>query len=1588
MTSKISTTLRLTALVTLASAAAAAAPERESASKSNTSNSTSAQIVNAATTDASASAARLAPVSRNFITGPVDPLKSRKIQEDIRRRGDALGKGAYVQIGADESVFTPVRENPGSHGEETREAAKARRALRDAVKWERLDATTKHALAPYLVGDDQIDDRGVSLVTFAWSYTPAIESGSNREGRDATLNVEGDLVVVGDRTLPNERILATEVSGTANASQGWTQNWNRNFALSGGDSPQIRTVATSLYGNTYLGGAITGTGSNAGRYLMTEFSGVDGSTIGSVWAFSAGGGARADGIAVDPIEEYIYACGRGGGTYAGGWLARHRPDASKTRDWIVPMPWGGGGSPTLHDPLKINRYGEIFVAGENATQTCITKFNPIDGSQDWTYISTDGSFAQAIEIDFDGNPYVTSLDDDSQGWITRKFDRLTGAVMWTATEAAGNPQDLAIDNDGNVYVCGSGNVVNTFMVRKYNSAGVLEWSEQYGTTGIAKRVALDRLGNPYVVGYFSGGGIDVRKFKPQDLNGGVGAQQVWETSHIPKFTGSETAQTAQPVGIDIDANGSIYVSGTRTGTPSGGGASGQEFFVIKWEQPFEFVPQIKRSNPTVRMEKRSLWAPTLQDDLNNALPGLSNIDFTLFSFPMQPVVDIINYATYLQVTYGVQGNGLTQGGAQFGFNRSDASLGVGFQSAITGGTFDASAKGELVTVAPADGGTSGLSAGDPIPLTFDWTPNAKALELIANNTPRITAAIVSKAIGDMSITARAHDTTLGTLLGDTPVLSGTNLSRLNNKPIISVDSNQLLENLYDWYDYRSGDYPQSEFANAQFRLPRLRPSASYDSNAALLKSVISEKFVKGRVNITNIISYFASGGRFVPSVTYYDDSCCHTIDFYVGILQAYFRGDIAVEQDLTLELRPYVKLSTDQNGSVITIPLTRTGTPGNYTYSASYSNANLTLPNDGNIQITPTFGMKAVLTNRTGLRFGLYAGFEPVDIDINARAAGIDLANIDQCLGCIEQDLIALVPGNSRVGTALNGGKINLFNQTFPEFTFPNEVVQAPFTVTGDVNNQPQLSGFSRAFAPMIIYNQRNPPTQSQFTIIQGPGGAAGSVPMIAYGAKFTSTTPNLTVRISHQGRTSTLVYSRLNDNTLLVQLPRYYLVVPGVAQIWVTNQNGSSKAVDFPIVYPTPNFSGLSATVWAGDPRWAGDGETAGAGLVAVDGGTPAGLDTWIARRDYYKFLRQNIWNGDNPFHVTQVFRSSADVIFPAFPGWELGATKSPPDFPTLVALNGAGDDDDVPLSLFRQASPLPEFNNDGFFRSNLQQNLHTQAGFLDFVVVNPGPYPGGGESRVRTVEIPAPRPVISEIYPPFVQPGSIPTGQFLRLDVRGPDSVPFFSGYENAKFGNFTTDSVVRIGNTDCITEYVNPGLLVALIPASQLTTFADKIITVRTPANSTDFAEERRDGSGNIVFSGNVNSGGTSDPIVLPVAWPAPVINGVGQSILSLSTPPVTPVSVNGLPADGHNFSITGTNFAPGCLVQWNGVSLPFTRVSDTELRTTITAAQINSLGVRRLEVSNPAPNARTSNTFIIHIVPPPAATRTRGLVQPEQ
>src|SRR2546427_697917 len=96
-----------------------------------------------------------------------------------------------------------------------------------------------------------------------------------------------------------------------------------------------------------------------------------------------------------------------------------------------------------------------------------------------------------------------------------------------------------------------------------------------------------------------------------------------------------------------------------------------------------------------------------------------------------------------------------------------------------------------------------------------------------------------------------------------------------------------------------------------------------------------------------------------------------------------------------------------------------------------------------------------------------------------------------------------------------------------------------------------------------------------------------------------------------------------------------------------------------------------------------------------------------------------------------------------------------------------------------------------------------------------------------------------------------------------------------------------------------------------------------------------------------------------------------------------PTVTSLSPTSTNAGGVAFTLTvnGTNFVSGSVVQWNSSARTTTFVSATQLRATITAADIATAGTASVPVFSPTPGGGTSGalTFTINSsVPPGAAT----------
>lgn len=98
-----------------------------------------------------------------------------------------------------------------------------------------------------------------------------------------------------------------------------------------------------------------------------------------------------------------------------------------------------------------------------------------------------------------------------------------------------------------------------------------------------------------------------------------------------------------------------------------------------------------------------------------------------------------------------------------------------------------------------------------------------------------------------------------------------------------------------------------------------------------------------------------------------------------------------------------------------------------------------------------------------------------------------------------------------------------------------------------------------------------------------------------------------------------------------------------------------------------------------------------------------------------------------------------------------------------------------------------------------------------------------------------------------------------------------------------------------------------------------------------------------------------------------------------------PNVSAISPASAIARGPAFTltVTGSGFIPGSVVRWNGVNVPTTPVSGTQLRASIGAAAIAVDGQAEVRVFNPAsghyspPDGGLSSPFIFTITPAPAA-----------
>jgi Tol biopolymer transport system component len=109
--------------------------------------------------------------------------------------------------------------------------------------------------------------------------------------------------------------------------------------------------------------------------------------------------------------------------------------------------------------------------------------------------------------------------------------------------------------------------------------------------------------------------------------------------------------------------------------------------------------------------------------------------------------------------------------------------------------------------------------------------------------------------------------------------------------------------------------------------------------------------------------------------------------------------------------------------------------------------------------------------------------------------------------------------------------------------------------------------------------------------------------------------------------------------------------------------------------------------------------------------------------------------------------------------------------------------------------------------------------------------------------------------------------------------------------------------------------------------------------------------------IGCSGGSSAAAASTPTSTPAPTPTPN-----------PTPTVTGISPSSAPAGALTFTltVTGSNFLPSSMVQWDGSSRTTTVVSATQLKAQITAADLTAPGKVTVTVVNPSPGGGNSNT----------------------
>jgi hypothetical protein len=354
------------------------------------------------------------------------------------------------------------------------------------------------------------------------------------------------------------------------------------------DTANTHALVLDDQGNVYLAGARfreVGSGSWNADFLTIKCD-ADGRRLWSARYDSLS--EVAEHIALDNAGDVIVA-----GTmvlatepydFQHALVAKYSPQG--VRLWTATFGGSAPGSPEMViEDMAVDNLGNIYLTGsgqmpDSSSGYITVKFDP-QGTLQWAVVLDEGGQAQALDMDAEGNVYVTGWAPGGPWWNQRiatvKYDSL-GNQVWAVFFAyfgIEEGRNLALDAQGNVLVSGSCNDYLTddmdFLALKYNAAGELQWFARYDGPepeweNWAYTMTLDDSSCVYQTGHSSYGSSRCWQTVKYDPAGNL----VWEQRH-------DGPGLDYPRDLVVDANWNIYILGERYG-------SGASFSVLKINQ--------------------------------------------------------------------------------------------------------------------------------------------------------------------------------------------------------------------------------------------------------------------------------------------------------------------------------------------------------------------------------------------------------------------------------------------------------------------------------------------------------------------------------------------------------------------------------------------------------------------------------------------------------------------------------------------------------------------------------------------------------------------------------------------------------------------------------------------------------------------------------------------------------------------------------------------------------------------------------------------------------------------------------------------